>query len=230
MKKLILLIVVLTLLVLPAVAQASVREKAPKCTTIQSGLLLYSSGHYLAGQPLTTGFDPYGYNYQAHDFNGSYANVYLGGEGFPPYQGDDAYLVENPGVAAKWYWPYRKDQVAMKWNDAWLSNKDCDGDGKLDRHYGFSSYIGSGAWETNHQSGTYDQDGKTCKWNDFYKIVAVPADAVKTSGVWYAAGGTEIGPDIWGEFAIIQEVYNDPCNGDHGVLYRSPAGPGLGKW
>ena len=119
----------------------------------------------------------------------------------------------------------------MKWNDAWLSNKDCDGDGLLDRHYGYDGYIGSGAWLTNHQSGTYVNDeGETCKWNYFVKIVAVPEDAVATDGIWYTADGKEIGPSIWGKFAIIQEVYNDPCAGDHGIDYRSPASPGLGYY
>jgi hypothetical protein len=109
----------------------------------------------------------------------------------------------------------------MKWNDAWLSNKDCDGDGKLDRYYGYPSYIGSGAWLTNHQSG---EDGGD-HWTYFVKIVAAPADATKVSGVWYAADGTEIGPAIWGAFAIIQQVESGA-----GATYVSPAGPGLGKW
>ena len=44
------------------------------------------------------------------------------------------------------------------------------------------------------------------------------------------ADGGEIGPDIWGEFATIQDVYNDQGTGDHGVLYHSPVGPGFGKY
>jgi hypothetical protein len=118
----------------------------------------------------------------------------------------------------------------MKWNDDWLANKDCDGDDLLDRHFGHDSYVGSGAWETNHQSGTYELDGKTCKWNYFVKIVAAPSDAVKVGDVWETANEAEIGPVIWGSFAIIQQVYNDPCDGAHGVEYHSPAGPGFGKW
>lgn len=205
--------------------------KKEKCTTIQHGVLTYSVGHYLYGEPLKPGFDPYGYNYQAHLFNGYYANVYLGRDGFPPYEGDDeAYLAENPGAASKWYWPYRDVILNMKWNDAWLSNKDCDYDGLLDRHYGHDSYIGSGAWETNHQFGTYEMDGKECHWNYFVKIVAVPNDAQLVDGIWYAADGAEIGPEIWGAFAKIQWVENDPCAGIHGVQYVSPAGPGFGKW
>ena len=118
----------------------------------------------------------------------------------------------------------------MKWNDAWLSNKDCDRDGLLDRHFGYDSYVGSGAWLTNYQSGEYEIDGEFYKWNYFVKIVAVPADATLSGGIWYAADGTEIGPFIWGEFAIIQEVYNDQGTGDHGIYYLSPVGPGFGQF
>ena len=74
-------------------------------------------------------------------------------------------------------------KLIMKWNDAWLSNKDCDGDDKLDRHYDYDSYIGSGAWCTNYQSGTYiGDDGKEYFWNHYVKIVAVPSDAEKVGG------------------------------------------------
>jgi len=83
----------------------------------------------------------------------------------------------------------------MKWNDSWLSNKDCDGDGKLDRYFGFDSYIGSGAWLTSHQSGSYvGDDGKEHNWNYFVKIVAALADAAKEGDTWYTAEGEEIGP------------------------------------
>jgi len=94
----------------------------------------------------------------------------------------------------------------MKWNDAWLSNKDCDGDGKLDRP---ANYIGSGAWETNHQSGVYTDTntGNECKWNYFVKIIAVPADAEKTDGIWYTSGGVEIGPVLWGGILQLQKRF-----------------------
>ena len=120
----------------------------------------------------------------------------------------------------------------MKWNDAWLSNKDCNGDGLLDRPDDMGgTCIGSGAWLTNHQSGTYiDDNGNECNWIWFVKIVAVLSGAVVRDGVWYTADGAEIGAVLWGPFAVIQSVYNDPCGGFHGVEYLSPAGPGLGKW
>ena len=176
-----------------------------ECTTIQDGTLLTSDG-----DTIMTGFDQWGYNYQAHIFNGGYCDAYRD---------------------AAWCQPYKETDLIMKWNDAWLSNQDCDGDDLLDRHYGYDSYIGSGAWLTNHQKGVYlDVDGKTCKWTYFVKIVAAPADAYAEGEVWYTAGGIEIGPVIWGAFAIIEEVENDKCAGIHGLQYHSPDHSGLGNW
>lgn len=174
------------------------------CTTIQDGTLYTSDGRLIE-----LGFDMWGYNYQALLFNGTYCDAYRD---------------------ATWCQPYKDDELMMKWNGAWLSNKDCDSDTLLDRHFGYDSYIGSGAWLTNHMKGRYDVDNKTCKWVYFVKIVAAPADATLSGGVWYTASGQEIGPVIWGDFAVIQEVYNDPCGGDHGISYRSPVGPGFGKY
>jgi hypothetical protein len=176
-----------------------------KCVRIQDGVLLTSDGRVIE-----TGFDEWGYNYQAHIFNGKYCDAYRD---------------------AAWCQAYKEDDLEMKWNDSWLSNKDCDGDSKLDRHFGYPSYIGSGAWVTNHQKGTYiDDKGKKQRWGYFVKIVAVPADATLSGGFWFAADGTEIGPIIWDEFAVIQEVYNDTGTGDHGKLYVSPYSAGFGKY
>ena len=77
--------------------------------------------------------------------------------------------------------------------------------------------------------GTLPQ-GETCTWNYFVKIVAVPADATLVNGIWYNANGSEIGPVIWGQFATVQSVDNDPCGGYHGIEYLSPTGPGFGKY
>lgn len=200
--------------------------------TIKSGNIFYSPGSYLAGQPLTLGVDPYGYNYQAMKFSGNYYNAYANSAGFPPYNGDDVtYLAENPTAENHWAWPYRNDSLAMKWNEAWLSNQDDDGDGKLDRPTDDGgTYIGSGAWLTNHQSGNYTDEGGDQIWNNFIKIVAVPSTAQAVDAIWYEENGKEIGPVIWGQFAIIQEIINDSGTGEHGISYLSPAGPGVGKW
>ena len=175
-----------------------------QCVTIQSGELVGSDGNVI-----NVGYDSWGYNYQARLFNGFYCDSYRD---------------------AVWCQPYKDIELMMKWNDAWLSNKDCDGDGLLDRHFGYDSYIGSGAWLTNHQSGWVEVNGKMRKWTYFVKIVAAPEDAYTENGFWYAADGIEIGPVIWGAFATIQQVSNDPSAGEHGILYKSPSGPGLGKW
>lgn len=177
--------------------------KSPnKCTTIQSGEIVASNG-----DKVEVGYDEYGYNYQAHMFNGRYCDYdrVIGG--------DD----------------YCDVDLQMKWNDAWLSNKDCDGDNLLDRHYGHDSYIGSGAWLTNHQAGEYEEEGKKCKWTYFVKIIAAPESATLKDGIWYNSEGEEIGPVLWGSFARVQSVYNDECAGEHGVEYLSPTGPGLGN-
>jgi hypothetical protein len=193
------------ILVLPLLAFTAPMFAQQVCTTIQSGFLVNS-----VGETLTTGYDDWGYNYQAHIFNGKYCDAYRN---------------------AAWCQEWALDELEMKWNDAWLSNQDCDGDSLLDRHYGFTSYIGSGAWLTNHQKGVYlDSNGKKQRWIYFVKIVAAPADATLASGTWYAADGTEIGPAIWGEFATIQEVYNDTGTGDHGVQYLSPYSAGFGRF
>jgi hypothetical protein len=194
--------VAIALVCLILFATAAVAGPPPRCATIQGGTITDVNNI-----PIQTGYDQWGYNYQAMIFNGFYDNY------------------TRPPVPAT-----SGDSLEMKWNDAWLSNKDCDGDGKLDRHYGYPTYIGSGAWLTNHQRGTYEQDGKTYKWEYFIKIVAVPADAVLVDGRWKTPAGVEIGPAIWGEFAIIQEVYNDQGTGDHGILYKSPAAPGFGVY
>jgi hypothetical protein len=197
-------------------------KKKNDCFTIKDGILTYSAGHYLEGHPIEKGFDIYGYNYQARLFNGFYCNTYLGGDGFPPYEGDEeAYLADNPTVESSWYWPYRDVVLMMKWNDAWLSRMDCDGDGALDRHFGYPSYIGSGAWLTNHMQGGTGKE----HWVSFTKIVAAPSDAQLINDIWYTSNGIEIGPAIWGSFATVQVVESG-----QGAIYISPAGPGLGKW
>ena len=190
---------VASIMLLSAVASAG-----DKCTTIQSGELTDKVDNVI-----TTGYDMWGYNYQAHIFNGSYCDAYRD---------------------AVWCQPYAENDLIMKWNDAWLSNKDCDLDGKLDRHYGSDTYRGSGAWLTNHESGKVEVDGKLLNWSYFTKIVAAPLDAIAIDGIWYTADDVEIGPVIWGQFAIIQEVVNDPSMGAHGVLYKGVAGSGLGIW
>ena len=172
-----------------------------QCATIEDGTIVSSTG-----EPVTLGYDEFGYNYQAHMYNGRLCD-------YDRVPGGEDCLVD----------------LIMKWNDAWLSNKSCDDDNLLDRHFGYPTYTGSGAWLTNHQSGRVEVNGKMRKWTYFVKIVTPDANATKIGAFWYTPDGREIGPIIWGAFAIIQEVVNDPSEGLHGVVYNSPVGPGLGK-
>ena len=210
--------------------------KTEKCVTIQSGDIFYPSGHYLVGSSLSNGYDNFGYNYQAHMFKGLYANLYLGVAGFPPYKGNnDQYLIENPEVAGneyimEFYWPFRNDEVTMKWNDAWQPNKDCNKDGILDE-ISYEEIIGSGGWENFHSKGTYvNSNGKLCHWEQHYKIIALPENLTLVDGYWYDANGNEIGENFYDYWAIIQIGYNNPCGeGVEIEKYLSPFRAGFGN-
>jgi hypothetical protein len=197
------------------------------CTSIDDGIIAYPAGHYLAGDLITSETDIFGYNYQAHTFDGYEANSLLGNKGFPPYEGDlAAYLLENPGASGL-VTQYNKDNTMnLAWNDAWLSNQDCDNDGLLDKHYGFTTYQGSGAWETINGSRIYtNSDLETCYVAYFQKFAAVPSDAVCSSpiteaglcsGVWSTADGTIIGPSvdspgIGAGLAMVERTLDDSC-------------------
>ena len=118
---------------------------------IQSGLILDS-----ANRPIGVGFDIYGYNYQAHLFEGT-------------YDSSDRKLDGK-------YWgstgDYVDDMLQMKWSDEWLSNVDCNGDHKLDRGLinGVPSGISAG-WLTNDVNGDYiDTYGVSQHYAYFVKI------------------------------------------------------------
>ena len=161
------------------------------CNTIASGLINDS-----VGNPVTLGYDQYGYNYQAHMFNGTYdgADRVLDGK----------YLGQTVD--------YADDKLMMKWSDAWLANVDCDENGELDR--GLINGVADGTskgWLTNHLVGDYtDVNNADPHYTDFVKIV------------WVGEGG-----DLWGQYTIIQEVYNDPTAGYTGLDFKIGA-PGFG--
>lgn len=219
------LLVALGIAVLFAVStQAGPPKSKSSSVTIPQQILTYSEGYYLAGQLIPLGFDVYGYNYQAHKFKGYYVNAYLNSDGFPPYTGDaEAYVAANPDVVNLSYWADHDTWLEMAWNDAWISNKDSDGDGILDRHYGTPDYRGSGAWLTNHLWGQ-NEDGS--RWNTFAMFVAAPLSATAVDGVWYDARGRKIGPVIWDSFAIVLEVTDTSSNCHRGPRRCGPASSG----
>ncbi len=165
------------------------------CNKIQSGLILDSSSNVVK-----TGYDQWGYNYQARMFNGLYDN--FSRPPVPVAEGDV--------------------NLIMKWSDDWLSNQDCNNDNRLDRGgaAGATASVSKG-WLTNHEEGDYlGADGEYHHYTYFVKIVY---DAG-------AACVAENESCIWGLYTIIEEVYNDPYGGFHGndrSKLVSPAGLGF---
>jgi len=290
------------------------QDKTNACATIKDGTIEYGRVTDPSTEIIPIGYDMWGYNYQAHMFNGYYEN----------YSRPDTLVSEG-------------SMLQMKWSDEWLSNKDCNGDGKLDRGYSCNpenptSSGCPGAWLTNHERGSYlsewnmvgswehvgyyggssyhhewvvtsqdgntfsgegkypsggptytifwtmtgeldgdnvemhidysessyyadlsgsiesdgtiegtwtDSNGKsgnwetmlgaatrdTCDYNYFVKIITPDTNADAEEGVWYSEDGVEIGEQIWGAYAIVQEVNNDSCGNSR---YKSPYSPGLG--
>ncbi|MDO8424270.1 MAG: hypothetical protein Q7S54_01510 [bacterium] len=191
MKKLLGLIVIVTSMIAMAALSSSAAFAKPSCATIQGGTITDS-----AGNPVSVGVDKFGYNYQAHMFNGT-------------YDSSDRTLDGT-------YWgstgDYVDDTLIMKWSDAWLANVDCNADGKLDR--GLVDGVVGGTslgWLTNMNEGDYfDTNGDVQHYTYFAKIV------------WTGSGSP-----LWGEYTIIQEVYNDPAGGFHGLQSKVGA-PGFG--
>lgn len=191
MRKLLGFITVATAIVAIVVLSSSAASAKPTCATIQGGTITDS-----AGNPVTVGFDQFGYNYQAHLFVGTYDSVDRNLDG--TYWGSTGDYVD--------------DKLSMKWSDDWLANRDCDGNEKLDRGSAVP-YGTSQGWLTNQVVGDYDSDGngtQDARYTYFVKIV------------WVGPGGS-----LWGEYEIIQEVYNDPVADFHGLQSKAGA-PGFG--
>ena len=161
------------------------------CASIKGGTITDVNGN-----PISVGFDKWGYNYQAHMFNGLYDN--FARPATPATEGDV--------------------NLMMKWSDDWLSNQDCTGDGKLDRG---DTGISKG-WLTNHEEGDYlGADTQYHHYTYFVKIV-YDAGAACNSGEPSC---------IWGSYTVIEEVFNDPYGGSHGVNRSTLVNPaGLGYY
>lgn len=175
----------------------SVPAFAQDCAKIKDGTIVDG-----AGQPVVLGYDKYGYNYQAHMFNGLYENF------------------SRPAVVVT----EGTENMVMKWSDDWLANVDCNGDTKLDRGLdpktGQSTGVSRG-WVTNHFEGDYlGSDGEMHHYTYFAKIVWV-GPVPSGTDPWAAVR-------IWGSYAVIEELQND-LFGEYGGNYRSKIkSPGLG--
>lgn len=194
--------IMILLCCLMVVGVASGKKDKPECTTIQSGELVDKLGN-----PISVGYDKYGYNYQAHIFNGLLENS------------SRPKVVVTEGT----------ENLVMKWSDNWLANVSCDGDGKLDRGLdkktGESDGISKG-WCTNHMEGDYlGSDGELHHYTYFVKIGYVGAAPVGEPDPYADSR-------IWGVYAIIQEIQTDHF-GEYGgriKFINKLTGPGLGQF
>ncbi len=154
-------------------------DKPSNCATIKGGTITDTKGNLVV-----LGYDKWGYNYEAHMFNGF---------------ADNFSRPTTPVTSG--------DKLNMKWGDAWLANVDCNYDGKLDRGLVDGTVSGTSmGWLTNQYVGNYtDTSGNAQHYTDFVKIV------------WVGAGG-----DLWGQYHIIQEVYNDTGVGHTRTKDKSP--------
>jgi hypothetical protein len=175
---------VITVAALAVALAAPAMAGKPSCATIKDGTITDSGGN-----PVTLGYDEFGYNYQSRMFNGTYDSSDRNIDG--TYWGDTGDYVD--------------DHLMMKWSSDWLSNKDCDGDNKLDRGSA-EPYGTSQGWLTNHVVSVGDE----AHTSYFVKIV------------WVGPAG-----DLWGQYTIVQEVWNDPANGETGLAVKVGA-PGFG--
>jgi len=98
---------------------------AKKCLNISSGQLVD-----VKGKTLKKGADEWGYDYQAHVFEGFRENYF-----------------RPEAIAAG------GDELKIKWNEAWLSQTSCDGNKLLDRHADFDRFAGSEAELSLEASG-----------------------------------------------------------------------------
>lgn len=192
----------LSILILVALVYA-VPAGAQSCTKIQSGALIDS-----AGNPIGLGYDKYGYNYQAHIFNGLYDNF-----------SRPAVPVTDGAV-----------NLIMKWSDDWLANQDCNGDGKLDRGLNAKTGVSTGTsigWLTNQMEGDcITTTGDSIHATYFAKIVY-------DGGASCSASSSNC---LWGLYTLLEEVGTDPSGGvclDSRGLNRSslmvPPGFGIYK-
>ncbi len=190
------------------------------------------------------GFDEYGYNWNAHHFNGILLNAIIGdyiNQGAPfwkmgPYTGDDdTYLIDHANEIentiawsntwdppAPWFWYYiwgfRHVNLVMHWNDALISREGIYP----------ATWFDSNGWITFHYSGIEENN----KWSEFQKMVAARSTDILIDGIWYDEYGTEIGIECdYKDLILIQviEIGDVPAYMYY-PAYHNPTSSGLGKY
>jgi len=190
-----------------------------------------SFGAEKVNNPKYTGFNEFGYNWQAHHFNGILINAVFGdfidengnpAMGMDPYTGDDeAYLAAYPFLSDPSYamfWSFRNINLVMHWNKTLISDLGVYPD----------SWFDSNGWITFHYSGTVENKN----WSQFQKLVAARSSDELRGYTWYDQDGNELGyASDWSDLIIVQiRSTGEPPFPFMPGSYNSPVSPGLGKY
>lgn len=181
--------------------------------------------------PKYTGFNEFGYNWQAHHFNGILINAVLGdfidesgnpASGMEAYTGDDeAYLEKYPFLAGEDFemlWSFRNIDLVMHWNKTLIS----------DTGVYPPSWFDGGGWITFHYSGINENK----KWSQFQKLVAARSTDEPKGNKWYDQYDNELGyTSDWPDLIIVKiTTMGEPPEPFLPGSYNSPVSPGLGKY
>lgn len=196
-----------------------------------------------SGNNKPTGFDEWGFNWNAHQFHGYTVNMLLGDHyfmGWPHYkqhvyngQGTEFwnYLVDTYYLDFGVYqWHYFPDlmpgdlldsKLVCIWNDALINS---------DGEYPQNGWMDTDAWIVFDYSG--EVDGKS--WKSMRKLVAAKSTDELIDGTWYTESGEEIGLDalFWSDLIVVQVVNSGdvPPFPFFYYDYNSANGPGYGQY
>lgn len=162
-------ILIILLSVVPCFAEKPYNPGRDFCAQISDGTI-YQGDNIT---PVLPGVDEWGYDYERHSFEGKYCDAYQD---------------------AEWCQEWAEEDLKMRWNDAWLSNEDCDYDHHLDYPKSYDEWVGSGAWLVMFRSGSYiDVNGVPHQWSRHVKVQAIPEGAYLVDDVWYGKNGQRLG-------------------------------------
>ncbi|TLX77035.1 hypothetical protein E9993_04960 [Labilibacter sediminis] len=185
-----------------------------------------------------TGFDQWGYNWNAHHFRGYLMNAWFGDEMYPdapwykkepPFDGNvEAYQEAHPEVLEYPFWIYGDMEVVMHWNETSISKNGVYNENILD----------SDAWITFH----YSQGENENRWSQFQKFVAAKKNDEKVIyvwddngnpvyGEWFSQEGELLGLYyLWADRILIQVVNTGNLPNGFLPTYKGPLGQGIGKY
>ncbi len=195
-----------------------------------------TAGDLKSANSAIKGFDQWGYNWNAHQFNGYLINAMFGDnidesvEWYhkePAFDGDlAAYAEAHPEVLNYPFWAYEDMTLVMHWNESCISKE------------GVYQYpiLDSDAWITFH----YRMGEGENRWSQFQKFIAASSSDVlvvyfydeggnPVYGQWFSVEGDYLGDYyLWPDRILVQVV--NTGNVPEGMLagFKSPISPGIG--